>query len=567
MLKNKKYLFIPPLLGILFFILVYGYRILIPTNTDWLMAGGDLTQHYLGWRAFRLSPWYFPFGIFMNLSYPERASIIYTDSIPILSVFFKSLSSLLPTSFQFFGISVLISFALSGLFSVQILRKYSNDVPSLILCSFLFITAPIMLFNVYHHTALSFHWIIFLALQTIYLYEDKYRDNYINPILIYIVLGILGGSVHIYFAAFSGLILVSFCILDILDTKKIWKSLLCGFFYVSSFIVTVYLLGGFNYYVRKRADGLGIYSLNINGFINPLGWSSFFKDLPVISGGQAGETFAYLGLGVFFLIIICAIIIIKRKIGSGKTREEPGKETADNKLTKHRNIALLFLLIISLIVSLSPSVSLNDKIIFEYWVPKKIRDILEIFRATGRFSWTAVYIIMFKVCEIVLNLNKEEDNLRRVPLRKNKSLLIILAAVLLQCSDMYKKLGEIHEKYSNGYEYKGLVETDRDWEKISNNKDIKHIVLIKENMPKDELYAITDFALDNGLTLNEFYFARGNYEEVLRLEQESLKNPDKNTIFIFGEEDEYSIYNFNFYNIGNFIIGYTGELEIQEKQR
>jgi hypothetical protein len=86
-------------------------------------------------------------------------------------------------------------------------------------------------------------------------------------------------------------------------------------------------------------------------------------------------------------------------------------------------------------------------------------------------------------------------------------------------------------------------------------------------MPKDELYAITDFALDNGLTLNEFYFARGNYEEVLRLEQESLKNPDKNTIFIFGEDDEYSIYNLNLYSIGNLVIGYDGQLDIQEKQR
>lgn len=45
------------------FIAIYGVRILNPMYTDWLMNGEDLTQHYLGWKAYRESDWHFPIGM------------------------------------------------------------------------------------------------------------------------------------------------------------------------------------------------------------------------------------------------------------------------------------------------------------------------------------------------------------------------------------------------------------------------------------------------------------------------------------------------------------------------
>ena len=40
-------------LGAILFIAIYGVRILDPTYDEWLFAGGDLTQHYIGWLYFR----------------------------------------------------------------------------------------------------------------------------------------------------------------------------------------------------------------------------------------------------------------------------------------------------------------------------------------------------------------------------------------------------------------------------------------------------------------------------------------------------------------------------------
>lgn len=48
-------------LAALSFCLIYGVQILDPTYVDWLLSGRDatqdLTEHYLGWVAFRNAPW------------------------------------------------------------------------------------------------------------------------------------------------------------------------------------------------------------------------------------------------------------------------------------------------------------------------------------------------------------------------------------------------------------------------------------------------------------------------------------------------------------------------------
>ena len=77
------------LLGGIAFVLIYGVKILNPLYTDWLLTGGDPSQHYLGWEFFRRSDWYFPLGLTDQLAYPLKTSVIYTDSIPIFAVFFQ----------------------------------------------------------------------------------------------------------------------------------------------------------------------------------------------------------------------------------------------------------------------------------------------------------------------------------------------------------------------------------------------------------------------------------------------------------------------------------------------
>ena len=115
------------ILSVLIFILIYGVHILNPIYTDWLLSGGDLSQHYLGWRGYRASAWHFPLGMMDTLTYPEKVSIIFTDSIPLLAVFFKMLSPILPDHFQYFGLWGMMCFALQGILAARILKNYTKN--------------------------------------------------------------------------------------------------------------------------------------------------------------------------------------------------------------------------------------------------------------------------------------------------------------------------------------------------------------------------------------------------------------------------------------------------------
>ena len=155
------------LLGGIAFVLIYGVKILNPLYTDWLLTGGDLSQHYLGWEFFRRSDWYFPLGLTDQLAYPLKTSVIYTDSIPIFAVFFKLFRSILPRQFQYFGIWGLLCFVLQGYYAAKILGERSSSKAVILAGSVFFIVSPIMVFRMYYHTALAAHWLILLAIYFI----------------------------------------------------------------------------------------------------------------------------------------------------------------------------------------------------------------------------------------------------------------------------------------------------------------------------------------------------------------------------------------------------------------
>src|SRR5687768_7137938 len=86
----------------------YGFNTLIPTNIDWLMAVlHDWGTHYLGWHFFKNEPWQFPIGNVSNYYAPLGTNVGFTDSIPLLAIFFKLFASILPENFQYFGLWLL----------------------------------------------------------------------------------------------------------------------------------------------------------------------------------------------------------------------------------------------------------------------------------------------------------------------------------------------------------------------------------------------------------------------------------------------------------------------------
>ena len=108
------------LLGTAAFVYVTDWRIILPTNTSWLMVG-DAAQHYLGWAFYRNSPWTWPLGLNPLYGMEFSNSIVFTDSIPLLAIPFKVISQFLPYPFQYLGIWVLLCFVLQSYFAFRLI--------------------------------------------------------------------------------------------------------------------------------------------------------------------------------------------------------------------------------------------------------------------------------------------------------------------------------------------------------------------------------------------------------------------------------------------------------------
>lgn len=160
-LKNSLAIIIAGILGIVFFLFIYGFDKLNVTNENWLLNGGDLSQHYIGWKFFRQSKWNWKIGIMNNINYPYNASIIFTDSIPLFAIIFKAFSKFLPDTFQYFGIYGLITYMLQGIFSYLLVYRFVKNRKYSVITSIFFILSPTIIQREYTHTALASHYIIY----------------------------------------------------------------------------------------------------------------------------------------------------------------------------------------------------------------------------------------------------------------------------------------------------------------------------------------------------------------------------------------------------------------------
>jgi hypothetical protein len=265
-LNSSLFIFISGgILGTLFFIYVFGTAVLDFTYTDWLMTGSDLTTHYLGWKLFRNSSWYFPFGLMDNIVYPFKLSIIYTDSIPLFAIIFKLLSPVLPENFQYFGLFGLICYTLQGGISSLIVKKIGGNSLLSIISSLFFVLSTTLLQRIFGHTSLAAHYILLLCIL-ICLYNNLTQKK---KIVLWSSILALSASIHLYFVAMVFIFLFFYLLREYFMERSIIKQ--CVVFIVSLLVLfgTMFCLGAFYFANSIDNNGFGFYSANLNTFINP----------------------------------------------------------------------------------------------------------------------------------------------------------------------------------------------------------------------------------------------------------------------------------------------------------
>ena len=531
-------------LGAVFFIYFYGSAILNFTYTDWLMTGGDLSQHYTGWRLFRNSAWHFPLGLMDNIVHPFKVSVIYTDSIPLFALVFKVFSPLLPQNFQYFGLFGIMCYMAQGGIAALIIKKLGGSISQSIICSFLFIISSIMMWRMYDHTALAAHCIILLCIL-ICLYYNSW--SFKKQIISWACLLPLSAALHLYFVPMVTVFMVSCLIYEYFATKKIKEQLIVFSVALIALFVLMFCLGAFHFVQGVNtwnALELGFYSANLNSFINPQGVSRFINDMPLATNGQF-EGNAYLGLGIILAIIGISIWIVICMI----KKNNKSDLKANSKIKIYPFV--IGIIVFFLLFSLSPTITLNQHTLFTYPVPGFIKSLWSIFRATGRMTWPIVYIVTTICLWWIINR-----------FSKKISIAILCALLLIQCLDLWPSFTNKGIFFKTEHKFQSELYSPV-WKNIAN--DHKHIFFVDDSfIMKDSLFSFLDLAANNNMTVNNAYLARTNSVLIKENREKRSSYLMSNTVYIF--PDERLAFSFiesgmNFYRIDGIVIGIHSNME------
>ena len=533
--------FIVAVLSAAVFCVIYGFRILDPTYTDWLLTGGDLSQHYIGWQAFRAGKWCFPIGLTDILAYPEKTSIIFTDSIPVFAVLFKVLSPILPDDFQYFGWWGLLCFVLQGVFSCKIVRSFTKNRVLVVLGSLIPVFSVTVVQRMYGHTALAGQWILILTLDLVFSYE-AYHEKPRKAVAFAALIGCLASSIHLYFVLMCGIIIFAFCVQDVYCTRKIKQSVIMIFGYCSAALIIIVLLGGFSSDNSSfGAGGLGMYSMNFNALFNSQGWSAVFKELPTYGNGQY-EGFAYLGAGVIFLLLLVPIVCFEQRGILRVIKEHAGKI-----------LSIGILIIIGFLVAASPVGTMGDTKLYELPLPGIVIKAWSVFRASGRVAWVVDYTLLFALLEMILrNFQK-----------KTVAYLFVLC-LFLQIYDFHEIYQQKRTYFSNEMRYESPL-TDEIWSTVGRDDEIQ--LVIPYRLDETDYYSVGEWALQNQKTLNSFAVAHVDPESIAANVLQLLQSPQPDQIFVFRRDIifDFASYDLNYYDANDFIIGCMKELGGVEK--
>ena len=544
------------LIGAILFMSIYGVKILDPTYEDWLFEGGDLTQHYLGWVFYRRSGWHLPIGLIDNILGDIKISVMYTDSLPLLAVFFKLLSPVLPDTFQYYGFMGLITFILNGSLASLLIHHFSKNGLFCILGSTLYTVCPAVLQRLYGHESLACHYVLILGM-ILWLYQNrewkKKWQNYAMAPILWGALGMLAVNVHIYYLPMIYCFLLGCFITDIFKYKKYLRPFLSFISMTLASLFSLWLLGAFYTKSDLASDGLNEYSANLNTYWNPIEiggndmighWakgSSFLKALPVHNGQYEG--YAYVGLGIMLGILFALMTFVNHVLSC---RIRPDK-TAKAVLSRRKIwiIAGAVVFFISFFYAVSPSCYINETKIYDIYYSESITGFMAAFRATGRFAWVGMYLIFTLVIYCLSRI-------------RTKVLLIVAAAacVGLQFADMKEQIRS-RKWYKEDHPYTSPLSDPR-WEQLAEGCD--KFVGLNYDQPVPYIYNFSIFAYKHNMSINHFHIARPPFNDIVEqcnnnIDRLTNGNADKTSLYVF-LSDEYipEVEGINIYELDGFYV-------------
>lgn len=501
---DKKSFFIPILMGIIFFYLVVGLGPLDPQNLSWIFGRFDPPKDYLGWAFYRNTPWGFLIGSNPDYGIDIGSSIVYSDSVPIMAIFFKLLSPLLGTPFQYFGIWILICFVLQVWFSWKIVSLFSNKIWVVIFGSSLLAFAPPMLWRLDTPSGMQAGLVAhFLILAAIYL---SLRPIQHQRTLYWALLLLTAALTHFYIFVMVGLLWLANLTDSLFSQKQLnLKQATREFLIVILIVLLVTWQAGY-FMISSSASverGYGFFKLNLLGPVNPDGWSFFLPNIAIPS--TWGEGFNYLGLGAILAIGFGALQLASKSISNECM---PFKE-ALNSLSKHR--FLMLSLLILLLDALSNNIGIGMRE-FHFDIPNSLYTPLSILRSSARMYWPVHYFLVIAALYLIIKLT---------PAKTSAILLVFI--VVIQIADASNGWLSIRKSLARDMssEMDSPLLKNPFWKSAA--KHYKKIVRIPAGTQTLNWLQFATLASNNGMSTNSVYLARIDNAKVIEANKKLLK--------------------------------------------
>ena len=460
------------------FIYFTGGAILNPTNVKWLYWGDPATS-YLGWQFFRDTALFqFPLGATPNYGVGFATSIMYTDSLPIIAIPLKFVSPLLPDQFQYFGAWIYASFFLQGYFAWKLLKRRIEAPMVRVIASTLFLIAPIFLYRLVHegsgHVGLFGQFLVLWAIN-LHFAQDAKKMSWIVLIAV---------SIFTCVALFP---IVFFIFFLSQAFKFFWKAsdarlaiLLHFFLAVAVSLIFLWVSGGFAV-SDTRSGGLGVYRSSLTSLIDAAAfgdfqWSGVLPNISDFAGSQEG--FAFLGL-TGLLLLPFAFIMFIRSIS----------------FDEHRSLLVVSLILA--VIALSNKVSIANQELFSYPIPSVLSPVFDSLRASGRFTWPLVYVLLLEGLRGLYTTLQSR-------ISKNGLAALFVALLFLQLVDMRPASSEIRDRFTDSGFTASL--TDPNWNELAKQYD--HLVAVPPLNNDPGWFELALLANTWNMTSNAAYYGR-----------------------------------------------------------
>lgn len=455
-----------PLLIAAFFFLWFtsGVRILDPTNVSWIIdSNGDPDQHYAGWLAFRYAPFLqWPFGLNGNYGEALGASVVYSDSLPLLAFLFKPVANLLPSDFQYMGFWFLACFILQALFAWRLIRRFSDSTAVAALGTALVTLSAPMLWRMTGHEALVGQWIILAALN---IYFDAQRKWLKWTVLLGVAV-----LVHAYLFAMAAAVWA----LDIgMRLRNERARLLAGAAVTLAVVGFLMWFAGYFLGGSVATNGFGYFRANLFTFFNPIGLSSSF----FATGAHGGdyEGMSYLGLGNIAVLTFALYALASRTV-----REQINPRVL---------WPLVALAAVLFAYAMSNHILAGNHELLSYRLPKFTQKITGVFRCSGRFAWPVMYLVELGALFLLV---------RRFP--RGVVIALLSVCVLIQLAEVQKLRSYLHDVWSRPpHEFRSDF-----WKSVP--QQYRRVAIVPPI--GQSIVPITIFALRHGMSINDVDRAR-----------------------------------------------------------